>query len=275
MIRYRLASGKKDFRQRRPDGTGGWVYDLEGVTRVLYRLPELLADSRKHVLIVEGEKDADRLNLDLETLGVPMIATTSAQGANDTGRWNTYAESLRGRTCVMIPDNDPTGLRHARGVCTALHGIAASVKLVELLGVGPKGDISDWLDQGNELDDLMMLIVNTPPFDPAAAAEVEIDQNRDATAADLIAANAGTKWLWPQWIPFGVLTLLTAEPSTGKTRLGLDLTKRIAWLWTGRMEQSSSCRAGVQSYSGCPPTASIPSWPTRPRRSGFHLRRSC
>lgn len=59
-----------------------------------------------------------------------------------------------------------------------------------------------------------------PKFDPS--------KDRDATAADLMTANAGTRWLWPQWIPLGVLTLLTAEPSTGKTRLGLDLTRRIA-----------------------------------------------
>jgi hypothetical protein len=32
----------KDFRQRRPDGAAGWIWDLKGVTRVLYRLPDLL-----------------------------------------------------------------------------------------------------------------------------------------------------------------------------------------------------------------------------------------
>ena len=115
VIRYRLASGKKDFRQRRPDGRGGWVYDLEGVTRVLYRFPYLLRDPLRHVLIVEGEKDCDRLNQLLEEHAVEMIATTSAQGANDTGRWDTYAQSLQGRTCIVLPDNDPTGLRHAAG----------------------------------------------------------------------------------------------------------------------------------------------------------------
>jgi len=33
----------KDFLQRRPDGTGGWVYKMTGVRRVVYRLPELIA----------------------------------------------------------------------------------------------------------------------------------------------------------------------------------------------------------------------------------------
>jgi putative DNA primase/helicase len=34
----------KDFRQRQPDGKGGWFWNLDGVPRVLYRLPELLAE---------------------------------------------------------------------------------------------------------------------------------------------------------------------------------------------------------------------------------------
>jgi hypothetical protein len=29
----------KDFRQRRPDGRGGWTYSLAGVRHVVYRLP--------------------------------------------------------------------------------------------------------------------------------------------------------------------------------------------------------------------------------------------
>ena len=33
----------KEFRQRRPDGNGGWFWRLDGTRRVLYRLPELLA----------------------------------------------------------------------------------------------------------------------------------------------------------------------------------------------------------------------------------------
>lgn len=230
VLRYRLSNGKKDFRQRRPDGRGGWVYDLEGVRRVLYGLADLAGRPDDIVIVVEGEKDADRLNALFTAGGTPAIATTSAQGANDTGRWESYAEGLKGRAVVVIPDCDPTGSRHARGVCGHLAGVAASVKLVELPGVGPKGDVSDWLDQDNTPDDLWTLICSASEFDPATtdAEQADVDAERDATAADLIAANAGTRWLWPNWIPLGVLTLLTAEPSTGKTRLGLDLTRRIA-----------------------------------------------
>lgn len=45
----------KDFRFRRPDSGGSWVWNLKGVRRILYRLPELLAAAHDSpVYIVEG-----------------------------------------------------------------------------------------------------------------------------------------------------------------------------------------------------------------------------
>src|SRR6185503_2530504 len=51
----------KSFRQRRPDGKGGWIWALGDVRRVLYRLPEMNRDRKQPLWIVEGEKDADAL----------------------------------------------------------------------------------------------------------------------------------------------------------------------------------------------------------------------
>ncbi len=226
VVRYRLPNGKKTFRQRRPDGSGNWINDLNGVERVLYRLPEIVANPSHDIIVVEGEKDADRLNEILRVENVSAIATTGAQGAADTDRWSSYAESLKDRVVVVVADNDPDGLRHGHGICRSLYGLASSIKLIELPNVGPKGDVSDWIDQGNSLNDLYPLIVAAQPWEPSQVP-VDGDPGRDATAVDLIAANAGARALWPQWIYFGVLTLITAEPSTGKTRFGLDLTKRI------------------------------------------------
>jgi len=41
----------KDFRQRCPDGAGGWLWKLNGVRRVLYHLPEVRAAVAAHVPI--------------------------------------------------------------------------------------------------------------------------------------------------------------------------------------------------------------------------------
>jgi hypothetical protein len=88
----------KDFRQRRPDGHGGWIWGLGNVRRVLYRLPELLkAPSEQPVFVVEGEKDVDAL------IAMGLSATTCPMGA---GKWlPEYSESLRGR------DDGQTSLR--------------------------------------------------------------------------------------------------------------------------------------------------------------------
>ena len=104
----------KDFRQRRPDGSG-WAWNLKGVTRVPYRLPELL-NSTKGIIVCEGEKDADAL----AALGV--TATTCAGGAE---KWQaSYNQYAAGRTVFILPDNDEQGRKHAQNVAQHLHGTA-------------------------------------------------------------------------------------------------------------------------------------------------------
>ena len=106
----------KDFRQRRPDGNGGWIWNLDGVRRVLYRLPEVIEAKSKGYLIcvVEGEKDADNL----WKLNIP--ATTNCGGA---GNWcDEYSETLRGAEVLIISDNDKPGRAHADQVGAALTG---------------------------------------------------------------------------------------------------------------------------------------------------------
>ena len=49
----------KDFRQRRPDGDGGWRWKMDGLQLPLYRLHDLTGHAT--VYIGEGEKDSDRL----------------------------------------------------------------------------------------------------------------------------------------------------------------------------------------------------------------------
>jgi putative DNA primase/helicase len=130
----------KDFRQRRPKPGGGWDWSVKGVRVVPYRLPELLAESTRVVVVVEGEKDVDNLS------GIGVLATCNAGGA---GKWTAaHAEFLRGRNVIVLPDNDDSGRKHAEQVARSLQGIAASVRIMELPGLPPKGDVSDWLVRG-------------------------------------------------------------------------------------------------------------------------------
>ena len=76
VVRYQ----PKDFRARRPNGKGGWIWNLSGVRRVPYRLAGLVeAVGRGDTIwILEGEKDADAIAEQGET------ATCSPGGA---GKW--------------------------------------------------------------------------------------------------------------------------------------------------------------------------------------------
>lgn len=152
----------KKFYQRRPDGNGDWIYDLKGVRRVLYRLPELLARPTETVYITEGEKDADRL----ATLGI--MATTNPGGA---GKWRAgYANILAGRDIVILPDNDVPGRAHADKVAGSLRGKARSVRIVELPDLPAKGDISDWLNAGGNRAQLETLVSQIPSDLPQTPA---------------------------------------------------------------------------------------------------------
>ena len=149
----------KDFRQRRPDGKGGWVWDLRGVQRVLYRLPDLNeADSAALIFIPEGEKDVDRL------WDMGLVATCNPMGA---GKWLAdYNETLRGRQVIILPDNDSAGQDHAREVARNLHGVASSVRILELPKLPAKGDVSDWVDAGGTTERLNALACAAPKWRP-------------------------------------------------------------------------------------------------------------
>lgn len=74
----------KDFKQRRPDDNGGWIWNMKGTRRVLYRLPDVLKAGS--ICIAEGEKDADNLR----TLG--FTATTNPLGAK---KWRTISSCTK------------------------------------------------------------------------------------------------------------------------------------------------------------------------------------
>jgi predicted P-loop ATPase len=138
------------FLQRKP-GASDW--GIKGVRRVIYRLPELIAadlEKKELVFIPEGEKDVDNLR----ALG--LIAICNPGGA---GKWKSaYNASLKGRHCVVIPDSDAPGRQHADQIVRSLAGVAASVRRLELPGLPPKGDVSDWIAKGGTKDELLALL---------------------------------------------------------------------------------------------------------------------
>ncbi len=143
--------GDKRFFQRQPDGQSGWLNHLRGVTSILYQLPKLKeANVKDYIFIPEGEKDVNRL------LKEGFNATCNSGGA---GKWDKIADlyPLLGYRIVILPDNDQPGREHAKQVAESLHEIASELKILHLPDLKEKGDVSDWLDSGNTVFDLLQL----------------------------------------------------------------------------------------------------------------------
>lgn len=136
----------KDFRQRRPDGSG-WTWKLGDVRRIIYRLPAVreAAEQNRSVFVVEGEKDADALH----ALG--LVATCSPMGASkneDASKWrDEFSLSLAGVPfAIVVADCDGPGRAHARATCASLHAAGVAVRLVDLAPEREDGyDASDLL----------------------------------------------------------------------------------------------------------------------------------
>jgi hypothetical protein len=166
VVRYQ----PKGFSQRRPNPKikGGWIWNLNGTKKVLYRLPELrrAVPAGEPVYIVEGEKDANRL----AKLGI--VATTNAGGA---GKWRSeYSTELNGAAVIILPDNDESGQLHAHKVAHSLWEKAASIKILNLPGLPPKGDVSDWLDAGGTREKLLELVDAAQPWNPSEGPSEEL-----------------------------------------------------------------------------------------------------
>ena len=165
----------KEFRQRRPDGKG-WIWNLDGVRRVPYRLPELLKSSpQDFVFITEGEKDSDRL------CDLGFTATTNPGGAS---KWlPDFNKFFAGRLVAVLPDNDSAGKRHGEQVANSLCGVAGEIRIVELPGLPDKGDISDWLDGGGDTAKLLELVEAAKPYEPG---KIDISQFAPMSSQELV-----------------------------------------------------------------------------------------
>lgn len=158
----------KTFRQRRPDGQGGWSWKVKGVRQVPFQLPKVLEAVRggATVWVVEGEKDA----LNLGRLG--LVATCNAGGASknpEKPKWlAAHAAPLVGAaSVVVIADKDEAGRAHAKAVASSLHLHVQDLRVVEV--PGDAKDASDWLAAGAGEKELLELAAAAPRWAPAPA----------------------------------------------------------------------------------------------------------
>ena len=171
----------KGFAQKRPDGRGGWIWNLGRTHRVLYRLPEIVAAIREGqtVFLVEGEKDADRL----ARLGI--AATCNFDGAAKEGqrpKWRPeYGDVLAGADVVVVADRDEAGLAHARAAAADLAGKAKSVAVAQAAVDRAHADVSDHLDAGFTLNQLVPV-----KAEPTAVAADDTGERKRSQASRLV-----------------------------------------------------------------------------------------
>jgi hypothetical protein len=217
----------KGFRQRQPDGKGGWNWNLTGVRRVLYRLPEVIeaVASERTIFIVEGEKDADAA----WKIGLP--ATCNSGGAG-IGKWRQeYSATLRNADAVVVPDHDDAGYAHMKATADSLVGVARRVRIFSLAKHWPDcpkgGDLSDWLAVGGTREQLDTLIEQTPEwFAPVSRNDMNKATGLMARCAADIPPEK-ISWLWPGRLARGKHTTIGGDPGTGKSQILIRIAAAI------------------------------------------------
>ncbi len=142
----------KAFKLRRPDDTrpGQWHWDMCGVSRVLYRLPSLLAKRQGTTCYyVEGEKDVESC----EAQG--LVATTHAGGA--ASYRSKLLRPISHLRLVVIPDLDDPGKQLMRRVFSDARAAKQEVGFIilpsEYKGEAVK-DVTDFFEAGGTKEEL-------------------------------------------------------------------------------------------------------------------------
>lgn len=219
----------KTFVQRRPDSgkRDGWTYKVRGLTALPYRLPELIKDvaEGRDVFVVEGEKKVDMMR------AAGLAATCNHGGAgkfpDDLVQW------FDGARVIVIPDNDEEGRKHASLIGRRICDVAASVKILDLPDVPPKGSVDDWLPDhsAGDLVDLARgakpFIYDEEPFTSRFGAVQWLDLDEPGPRYDYLVKGVLTE---------NEMSFLLGESQSGKSFVAIDMAMAVArgTDWFGR-----------------------------------------
>ncbi len=261
IVRWDRPEGK-EIRPVHRGADGRWRIGGMPEPRPLYELPTLLARPDETVYVAEGEKAACAAGW----LG--LLGTTSPHGSGSAAKadWRPLA----GRDVVILPDHDEAGRRYAQTVADILLRLdpPAQVRIVELPGLAPKGDLFDWINAGESPDErkrTLAELVEAAPVCPMPVRSVPeraytpkdgipphgvttsvpphgvttsvppfgVTTNRVETKTPILVCfedvvPAPVRWLWPERIAMGRLTLLVGRPGEGKSFLTTDLAARVS-----------------------------------------------
>lgn len=228
---HKVRQDPKNFYQRQPDGTR----NLDGVRKVLYRLPELLAaPDDATVFLCAGEKDADRL----ASLG--YVTTTNFEG--ESGWKDEYAPYFKGRRVVILQDNDAAGEKRSARLTEILAPVAFQVRSLLLGGLPDSGDVSDWLDAGGTPEQLNLIVLGL------------FSHRFKLLTPDDIENLPPPEYLADSWLVKGTLASLYGPSGVGKSFVVLDLLFSIAsgteWLGSIPVKQGVVIYIAAEGVGG-------------------------
>jgi len=151
---YRARDGRKEMDVRRPlryDKDDPGSRKSRPLAKLLYNLPRVIEarEAGEEIWLTEGLRDAENVKAQ------GKVATSVAWGAL---HWHdNYTRTLTGAHVVIVIDNDEPGRKRLEMVYEALEPVARSLHVLR----PPEGvkDVSDVLDSGGSLDDLVPIEV--------------------------------------------------------------------------------------------------------------------
>ena len=206
VVRRETPDGKKIYRDpkgvKKPDG--GYP---------LYRLPSLLANPDKPLLVVEGEKTTEAAQ---HLFGDRYECTTAIGGAGKAKQtdWTPAA----GRRIIIWPDADEEGRQHAAHV-TALLQKARFVATVDTAELPFKWDLADPAPDDFDIEEAVARVAGDP----------DGEWKRAYTAGELLDAEfSDQQWVVEELLEVGGLSVLGGKPGMGKSSLARSIALSVA-----------------------------------------------
>lgn len=194
--------------------TGQWKRPGEPL---IYNLPEVITAAT--AFICEGERKADVL----KSWGFTGSCFDSGADSIITP---AMIEVLTGKDLIILPDNDEPGRKYRDKIVTAMQGMAASIKVVDLPGLDVKGDIVDWIKTpGNDKERLIDLVQQTPEWKPKV--KPVFDLSRLTLGSDISAGDYTVTFIVDKLIPEQSISLFYAKGGSGKSTVATQIVAAV------------------------------------------------